>query len=81
MKRLAEITECDECPNKWMYLGLYHCCLLMNKRFCYNNKKDLDEQDDIPYWCPLPKVEDIGEPKHIMSFPKGVDNGTLGPDD
>jgi len=23
----------------------------------------------------------FNEPKHIMSFPKGADNGTLGPDD
>jgi hypothetical protein len=53
----------------------------MKKKPCYDYSKDLDSQDDIPEWCPLPKVDDINEPKHIMSFPKGADNGTLGIDD
>ena len=51
IKKLAIVTECDECPNVWMYLGTTHCCQLMDKRRCYN---DLENDPDIPVWCPLP---------------------------
>jgi hypothetical protein len=53
MKKLAEVTACDNCPNVWWYLGRDPCCLLMNKRECY---KDTKEEENIPQWCPLPEV-------------------------
>jgi len=52
MNRLAEVSACDSCPNVWMYLGVDPCCLLMNKKPCYD--KDMAEEENIPAWCPLP---------------------------
>lgn len=52
MNRLAVVDGCESCPNVWWYLGTTPCCLLMNKRPCYS--KDMDENENIPEWCPLP---------------------------
>ena len=54
MKRLAEVSSCDSCPNVWWYLGIDPCCILMDKKPCYKNEKDMAEDENIPAWCPLP---------------------------
>jgi len=55
MNKLAVVTSCDSCPNNWFYLGVDCCCLLMNKKPCYDNESDFtEENENIPIWCPLP---------------------------
>ena len=59
MAKLAIVTACDNCPNNWFYLGVDCCCLLMDKKRCYDNENDFKFDENIPSWCPLPDASSI----------------------
>lgn len=59
------INSCENCKYVWWYLGRSPCCLLENRRSCWN---DIPEDEEIPPWCPLENADEKG-----MEFQKKLE--------
>lgn len=70
MKKVDIIETCEVCSNVWWYLGTTPCCILMDRKPCWDG---LPEDQEIPDWCPLPTANEEPVQQHTTGT---LQNGT-----